>query len=82
MRILRKTAGWWQVDSTEPHQELHIGDGPADVMDMALKEIDRLYLDQWGRLPKPEEIKALFDFCFSPIRNRTISEEDRMETGK
>lgn len=44
-------------------EELYNGDGPADVMDAALKKIVSLYDASWKRPPKEEELKAVFNFC-------------------
>jgi 2'-5' RNA ligase len=44
------------------------GDGPADLMDAAMADIDLAYRQAWGRPAFPEELKAVFDFCFGPMR--------------
>ena len=41
------------------------GDGPADLMDSALDKINKQYKDAWNRPARPEELKAVFNFCFN-----------------
>jgi len=53
-------------------EELYGGDGPADVMDAALADIDLLYRQSWGRGIKPKEIDGVFDFCANPRKDGTI----------
>lgn len=56
--------GWWKT------QHGTIGDGPADIMDAALKKIESEYLEQVGRLPTQGELANLIEFttcgCLSP----------------
>lgn len=53
-----------QTDDTKRYN----GDGPADIMDAALADIDLAYRQSWGRPAFPEELAAVFDFCFGPLR--------------
>ena len=39
------------------------GDDPADVMEKAIEEINRLYIEEWGRPVKPLELRSCFNFC-------------------
>ena len=55
--------GWWQITPTGANEGtkatgLVWGDGPADVMDDALDTIVDKFLDEWGREPSMEELKA------------------------
>ena len=43
----------------------HNGDGPADVIDAAIKEVDKLYQDAWGRPPTEFEMRAALNFCYN-----------------
>ena len=38
------------------------GDEPADVMAQALREIEAVYREAWGRPPAEEELRAVFEF--------------------
>lgn len=53
--------GWWDSDA-EGHSfvqgGLKWGDGPADVIDSALEEIDRLFEVAWQRKPTLAEVQA------------------------
>jgi hypothetical protein len=49
-------------DSTE---ELYNGDGPADVMGDALKKIDGMYQETWGRLPTMRELRGVSNFVLN-----------------
>lgn len=46
---------------------LYNGDGPADVMGDAIREIDLEYLMAWGRPATKAELQAVFNFCMGPI---------------
>jgi len=46
------------------------GDGPADVMGSAIKAVDDLYREEWGRPARHEEMRACFNFCFNVWRRR------------
>lgn len=50
----------------DDNEQLYCGDGPADVMEKACEEIDRLYIEAWGRPVKPAELKGCFNFCCKP----------------
>lgn len=47
---------------------LYNGDGPADVMDAALSDMDILYRAAWGRPMTYEEAQAVFNFCSSSLQ--------------
>lgn len=47
----------------EKTDELYNGDGPADLMDTALDQINKRYIAAWGRPAKEDELKAVFNFC-------------------
>jgi hypothetical protein len=52
------------VPGVDPGEgNLYNGDGPADIMDVALKHIAFQYWRSWGRPPEPEELRAVFEFC-------------------
>lgn len=48
---------WWKCEHGS------IGDGPADVMDRALREIENEYLEHAGRPPSQGELGNLIEFC-------------------
>ncbi len=50
----------------DDNERLYCGDGPADVMERAFEQIDKLYIEAWGRPVKPPELRACFNFCFRP----------------
>lgn len=54
--------------SAESQDDLYNGDRPADIMENAFDEIRKCYKDAWGRDVKPEELQAIFNFCFNPIK--------------
>lgn len=47
-------------------QSLYNGDGPADIMDVAIRDIIGTYERAWGRKPFIEEVQAVFKFCANP----------------
>jgi hypothetical protein len=56
------------IPGTDPGGHFYGGDGPADIMDETLREIDLEYRRAWGRPVKYEELKGVFDFCSGPER--------------
>jgi hypothetical protein len=48
-------------------QALYNGDGPADVMDDTIADLDLLYRQSWGRGIETDELQAVFDFCSGPF---------------
>jgi 2'-5' RNA ligase len=73
MRRLAKTAGWWATNGTQDLPTGHpdkrvIGDGPADIMDAAMADIDMAYRQSYGRPAYPEELAAVWRFTFGPMR--------------
>lgn len=54
---------------------LYNGDGPADVMDDTIADIDLLYRQSWGRGIKTDELQAVFDFCSGPFMDGRKSNE-------
>jgi len=80
-----KQAGWWAIDpatgsggidwgakdkGTPKDEERYNGDGPADMMDEFLDKLDLVYRQVWGRPAYPEELRAVFEFCFSIVETR------------
>lgn len=51
------------------------GDGPADIMDAAMADIDMAYRQSWGRPAYPEELQAVWDFCFGPYRREGVGSD-------
>lgn len=49
--------GWWRTDNGT------IGDGPADLCDRFLEDIEMLYLREMGRPPSQGEIADLVELC-------------------
>jgi len=64
--------GWWQVGDIKsggistPNNDdpspIYNGDGPADIMAVALDRISALYQQAHGRPAKKEELTAAFNF--------------------
>ena len=54
--------GWWganeEGDSLQPNGSLTWGDGPADIIDNALDEIDKQFEQAWGRKPTLAELQS------------------------
>lgn len=54
--------GWWGAneggDSLQPNGSLTWGDGPADIIDNALDEIDKEFEQAWGRKPTLAELQS------------------------
>lgn len=42
---------------------IYNGDGPADLMDVALRDISKLYKAAWKRKATKDELRAVFNFC-------------------
>lgn len=60
------------IPGTDPAEgALYNGDWPADIMDAALRDIDLAYWLSWGRPAKPEELRAVWDFCSRPTLEGT-----------
>ena len=61
--------GWWSIDNKvldggihEGGTEMFNGDGPADIMGVALDAVIKEYESSWGRKPFREELRAAFNF--------------------
>lgn len=44
-----------------------IGDGPADLCDRFMREVEEIYLHETGRPPSQGEIADLLEFCSSGV---------------
>ena len=53
------------VPGRDSPDDYYNGDGPADALGAAMKSIDKQFLEQWGRLPFPPEMRACLNFCFN-----------------
>ena len=53
------------ISGQDTPKKLYNGDGPADTMGAAIDDIARQYRKEWDRDPEPEEIEAVFNFCFN-----------------
>ena len=51
-----------QVPGRHSPDQLVNGDGPADIMGVAIKKIVEEYKEAWGRPPQREELQAVFNF--------------------
>jgi len=51
------------VPGKETEDAEYNGDGPADLMGPVLRKIDEQYRDAWKRPAKPDELRAVFNFC-------------------
>jgi len=61
------------VPGTDPTDGAsYVGDGPADMMDEALKRINEAYKSAWGRSATPEELQSVWTFCTRPIMDGTV----------
>jgi len=56
------------IPGTDPPDARYNGDGPADIMDAALADVDMEYLMEWGRPATKQELQAVFDFCTGALR--------------
>jgi len=65
----------------DPTDHKYNGDGPADIMDDAVKKIFKQYRDSWKRAPKRDEMKAVFNFCTNNIQFHG-EEKDKTKTIK
>lgn len=55
------------LPGTDPGEARYNGDGPADIMDGAIDQIDLEYLMAWGRPATKMELDAVWEFCTGPI---------------
>jgi len=53
------------IPGRDTPEDLYNGDGPADILGAALKRIDTVYQETWGRHAKPDEMRAAFNFVFN-----------------
>jgi len=53
------------VPGREAEDAMYNGDGPADLMGPVLRKIDAQYVAAWGRPAKPDELRAVFNFCLN-----------------
>ena len=53
------------VPGREAEDAMYNGDGPADLMEPVLRKIDAQYVAAWGRPAKPDELRAVFNFCLN-----------------
>jgi len=83
-----KTAGWWSLDGKPPvdkgalmnaipgtdpaNAAMYNGDEPADHTGKYLDQIDIIYRTVWGRPAHPQELQAVFDFCFRPVEDGAL----------
>ena len=65
------------IPGKDTRNALYGGDGPADIMDVALKEIVQRYREAWGRPPHMAELQAVFNFCTGPERRAGAEYFDR-----
>ena len=53
------------VPGSETEDDLYNGDRPADLMGPVLRKIDAEYQEAWKRPAKPDELRAVFNFCLN-----------------
>ena len=53
------------VPGRDDPQDQYNGDGPADSLANAIKQVENEYQQAWGRLPFPAELRACFNFVFN-----------------
>lgn len=58
------------IPGTDPGTALYNGDGPADIMGAAFEDVNRAYLEAWGRPASPTEMQAVFEFVFGGFQSR------------
>ena len=69
--------GWWSITdknggiSSFGNIGLYNGDGPADIIDNAIKEVIKEYEEELGRKPYTQEVQAVWNFC-----TRTVLEDE------
>ena len=59
--------GWWTTNEegvSFVESELSWGDGPADILDEALEQIDKEFIEAWGRPATTEELLAGLKFSY------------------
>tara|TARA_Y100000034_G_C6791253_1_gene354293 strand:+ start:84 stop:341 length:258 start_codon:yes stop_codon:yes gene_type:complete len=65
--------GWWSITdknggiSPFGNIGLYNGDGPADIIDNAIKEVIKEYEEAWGRKPYIQELQAVWNFCTATV---------------
>lgn len=66
--------GWWSTNrggysfAEEEGEEMVWGDGPADLLDNAIDEIDKEFIETWGRPATTHELVAGMRFCYPYIQ--------------
>lgn len=61
--------GWWSITDKNggisPFGNIGLcnGDGPADIIDNAIKEVIKEYEEAHGRKPYIQELQAVWNFC-------------------
>ena len=69
--------GWWSITDKNggisPFGNIGLcnGDGPADILDNAIKEVIKEYEEAHGRKPYIQELQAVWNFC-----TRTVLEDE------
>jgi len=58
------------IPGCETEDALYNGDGPADLMSPVLNKINKQYEEAWKRPARPEELQAVFNFCFNGMMRR------------
>ena len=53
------------IPGRDAPDDLYNGDGPADIMGVAVREIDKLFRKAWHRPAYPDEIRACFNFVWN-----------------
>ena len=75
--------GWWSITDKNggisPYGNIGLcnGDGPADILDNAIKEVIKEYEEAFGRKPYIQELQAAWNFSTSTIELENASEESR-----
>lgn len=62
------------IPGQDTTKKLYNGDGPADIMGNAIDSITSEYHEAWGRNPEPEELQAVFNFCFNGWKRQRDNE--------
>ena len=56
------------IPGVDKVDDLYNGDEPADIMGKALKDIRSCYKKNWNRDEFSNEMEAVFNFCYNPMK--------------
>ena len=53
------------IPGKDSKDRLYMGDEPADVLDEAIRAMDKAYRRTWSRKARRKELMALMEFCLA-----------------